>query len=497
MQRSRAPRRPQQWRRPVVAVAVLAAVALLSGAAGLPAGADAPTLPTADPVAAVAGPPHGRGLWTVSAAGAVVPRFGVPGVGSLTHVRFNAPIVGAAATPSGRGLWALGRDGGIFSLGDAQFFGSTGGLVLNRPVVGMAATPTGRGYWLVASDGGIFTFGDAQFFGSTGGLVLNRPVVGMAATPTGRGYWLVASDGGIFSFGDAQFFGSTGALRLNQPIIAMAATPTGQGYWLLAADGGIFAFGDAAFLGSLGATAGFAARGIVPVAGGYAVVGADGAVHRVTGEFLDPENPPPNGPFTFLNVGPDGRPVRWDPCRPVRYATNLELAPPFAARNLRRAIARVERATGLDLRFAGSLRGRTGLDGVPPPWADAVIAFSTPAQSGGLLDGFTLGVGGNGGVLTERGGRATIGFVLIDSTKRLTDGFAKLDGLGTLFQHELGHLVGLGHTPVFGQLMYPTLGSANDWQRGDRAGLWRLSSAQGCLPGPLVAAAATGIVALP
>ncbi len=459
---------------------LVAAVAILAGLA-LPAPATAAqTVAVGDGTVAVAGS-GGERVWTVTAAGDVVARLGAGEVPTLLGVGRNSAIVGAAGRPDADGIWILSSDGGVFTLGDAAFFGSTGAMALNQPVVGMAATPFGLGYWLVAADGGIFSFGDAAFFGSTGAMTLNQPVVGMAATPSGLGYWLVAADGGIFSFGDAAFFGSTGAIALNSPIIAMAAMPSGDGYWLLAGDGGVFAFGDAVFSGSLGAAPGFLAAGIATITGGYAVVGADGALHRVTADFVDPAGPTTTGAHAFLNLGFGGLPIRWDACDPIRYVKNLTLAPPGAEELLEAAVRRVEVASGLDLRDVGSVSGATGLGGQVPAGADAVVAFSTPELSGGILNGSALGVGGLGGIPGPGGGAALLGFVLVDATKPTSLGFSAVDGLGTLLQHELGHMVGLGHVAQLGELMFPSLGSAGDWGPGDREGLWGLGSAQSCV----------------
>jgi len=223
--------------------------------------------------------PDGKGFWSVTAAGAVIPYGAAPYDGGTAEMALNAPILSISSTPDGAGYWLVAADGGIFSFGNAHFYGSTGNLHLHAPVVGMAPTPDGRGYWLVAADGGIFSFGNALFYGSTGNLHLDAPIVGMAPTPDGRGYWLVAADGGIFSFGDAHFYDSTGNLHLDAPIVGMAPTPDGRGYSLVAADGGMFSFGDAPFYGSaFGRLAGGSAVGIITTTGGYWIATTDGVL---------------------------------------------------------------------------------------------------------------------------------------------------------------------------------------------------------------------------
>jgi len=58
-------------------------------------------------------------------------------------------------------------------------------------------------------------------------------------------------------------------------------------------------------------------------------------------------------------------------------------------------------------------------------------------------------------------------------------------GTAELLLHELGHAVGLGHTGVAGQVMFPTLGSgqAPQYQNGDLNGLARVGATEDCLLG--------------
>ena len=452
----------------------------------------------------------------------------------------NQPIIGGANTPSGGGSWLVASDGGIFSFGDAAFHGSTGSIRLNRPIVGMAATPSGSGYWLVASDGGIFSFGDAVFYGSTGAIHLNRPIVGMAATPSGRGYWLVASDGGIFSFGDATFFGSTGNIVLNQPIAGITPTPDGRGYWMVAIDGGVFNFGNAPFLGSAAAQPGMQAVSISAASGrGYWVAGADGTVVRfgdagdvgtaagmaqgtVVGSAAAPAgrglrlftndgsridlgggkpaavSPPliaassqSRGSFSFIQTNADGTPVRWNPCNPIHYVTNLSGAPAGASGAVASAFALVSAATGMT--FVND--GATGE--VPSPdrqavqpdvygnqWAPVLVAWSAPGASSLLPGGSVIGEGGAMWVQSQSGAKVFVtGQAVFDSNA--TTRLGQILALGRLVMHEIGHVMGLGHTTDPTQVMFATaLPGSNSYGPGDRAGLSRLGRQAGCIDAP-------------
>jgi len=61
------------------------------------------------------------------------------------------------------------------------------------------------------------------------------------------------------------------------------------------------------------------------------------------------------------------------------------------------------------------------------------------------------------------------GVVVINASAGLEDAFHRAPSMGTVLQHELGHVVGLGHIfdPV--QLMSP-MPIVTDWGTGDRAG---------------------------
>ena len=458
------------------------------------------------------------------------------------HSTLNQPVVGGTNSPSGNGAWMVAADGGIFTSGDAAFFGSTGGVRLNRPIIGMAATPTGRGYWLVASDGGIFSFGDASFYGSTGGIPLNRPIVAIAPTPTGRGYWLVASDGGVFSFGDAAFHGSTGSVVLNQPIVAAVATPTGRGYWFVAADGGLFNFGDAVFAGSAAGRFSDRTVGLAAARGhGYWIAAANGQTASLGGApdvgsaagmtsapfvgaaafpadrgvrlfaadgsstGLSPSGPSsygvPTAPaggsvsYSYMVTNANGTPGRWDPCTPIHYVTNLSEAPAGSASLVSHALAQVAAATGDTFINDGPTteipsNGRPSYqpDRYGQRWAPVVIAWAQSSQTNQLPGGNVVGEGGPTWMTAPNGDKVFVtGEVLIDrnATQSLSVGFAG-SSLGELLLHELGHVMGLGHTGDATQIMYPTLTPLPQasYGAGDRTGLSAVGRSAGCLTTP-------------
>ena len=53
-----------------------------------------------------------------------------------------------------------------------------------------------------------------------------------------------------------------------------------------------------------------------------------------------------------------------------------------------------------------------------------------------------------------------------------------------MLQHELSHVMGIGHVQKWGELMQPSGGGVTDYGPGDLAGLRLLGRSQGCLVVP-------------
>ncbi|GAC1587807.1 MAG: hypothetical protein NVS3B21_03020 [Acidimicrobiales bacterium] len=451
-------------------------------------------------VVSVAATPTGNGWWDTASDGSVYSFGDAVFHGSMGGAPLNQPIVGIAGTPSGQGYWLVARDGGIFSFGDAAFHGSTGAIHLNQPIVGMTSTPSGQGYNLVAADGGIFSFGDAAFHGSTGAIHLNRPIVGMASTPTGQGYWMVATDGGIFNFGDAPFVGSAGAMALRAPVAAMAPSGTGQGYYLVVGDGQVLTFGDAAAVASGAGALGSAVVGATPLPGGRGVrlVAGDGSSLGLSPGVPVVASSVPTGntnAFSYLVANADGSPARFNPCAAIHYVTNLGAAPAGAAAMVSGALDRISTASGMSFVNDGPTTEipNSGRPAVQPTrygnsWAPVVIAWAHTSQSDLLPGGNTIGEGGSSWV-SQGGPKIFVtGEVVIDadSTANLPVSFGSGSTLGELVLHELGHVMGLGHSSDPNQLMYPSLVPVPvaAYGAGDLNGLTHLGRPAGCLTTP-------------
>lgn len=193
--------------------------------------------------------------------------------------------------------------------------------------------------------------------------------------------------------------------------------------------------------------------------------------------------------FAFLDVDPaTGEPVRYDPCRPIRYVINPSFAPPTGVEDVRRGFEMLAGATGMDFVYEGSTDepvGRARKTQQPgrygPGWAPILVGW---VNAGELeVEGIDK-AGTAGSVVVREGGTIAYvtGTVTLNADARVLDGYGLGVTSGDVILHELGHLVGLAHVDDRSQTMFGnvTEGPA-EYGRGDRAGLRRLGRAAGCL----------------
>jgi len=213
--------------------------------------------------------------------------------------------------------------------------------------------------------------------------------------------------------------------------------------------------------------------------------------------------PSENGPsYRFLRERPGGAPFRWEPCRPILYEVNLAGSPAGALADVREAVARISRATGIRFVFAGdTIRTpeqqeqagfrRDGIDYLPVliAWVPSYRfrAYADPEEIVGV--GYAHpGVGSESWVYKS-------GLVILNQDLWLPAGFVNRDSLGPTLMHELAHVLGLGHVGQGDELMWSPDATMADsfpdpfqirWGDGDREGLRRLGRAAGCVSPVLV-----------
>jgi hypothetical protein len=220
---------------------------------------------------------------------------------------------------------------------------------------------------------------------------------------------------------------------------------------------------------------------------------ASGAL--VGGPVRTPTPQSRSGPrYTFIEtIG--GEPVRWNPCEPIHYVVNDALAgyaDPLA--DAQEAVQRLSEATGIEFVYDGetdeeAMAGRPAYqpERYGDEWAPILIAWTDPDDS--LIqferdDDVALGVASP---LSPPHGRFDIfvsGWVALNADYRGPGGFDTPSAVGLTIQHELGHVIGLGHTKVYGELMQGSGGGALDWGEGDLQGLAQLGREAGCLTTP-------------
>lgn len=199
--------------------------------------------------------------------------------------------------------------------------------------------------------------------------------------------------------------------------------------------------------------------------------------------------------YTFIETDASGDPVRWNPCAPIHYVVNDELATTSSAiADTQQAAQRVEDATGIDFVYDGETdeEASQGRDVYQPDrygdvWAPVLIAWADPDTSPIQFsrgDDVALGVASP---LYPTRGRFDLyvsGWVALNADSPAPDGFGSPSAVGLTIQHELGHVVGMGHTRIFGEIMQTSGGGALDWGEGDLEGLEQLGRDAGCLTAP-------------
>jgi len=205
--------------------------------------------------------------------------------------------------------------------------------------------------------------------------------------------------------------------------------------------------------------------------------------------------PVPAGPgkFEVLSDQPDdpSTPIAFDPCRPIHYVVNPAGAPPDGAVLLHSAIARIQTATGLHFVDDGATTEKVNKDrkAYQPGrynssrWAPVLFAW-TDEDAYPDLAGYVEGAASPAAVYASSNRVVYVtGQIAFDRRDLSPARTPQRTEVRAVMLHELGHLVGLGHTSDRQEIMFSeSQFNVLDYAAGDRRGLARLGT-QACFPG--------------
>lgn len=194
--------------------------------------------------------------------------------------------------------------------------------------------------------------------------------------------------------------------------------------------------------------------------------------------------------YAFASVV-DDQPVRWNPCAPIRWTSNTTRGPAGGLDVLKASVARIAATTGTTWQYVGPTSTVPTSGYLPgsataayPPvllgWTDGAASDMLRSQPRSVL-GMTRSAWF--GVQKPDGRKIVATRAAVVALDR-TDALPLRGGTSwtSVVLHELGHAMGLAHTPDSSQLMATVLPrTLTDLQAGDRAGLTRLGRTAGCI----------------
>lgn len=193
-----------------------------------------------------------------------------------------------------------------------------------------------------------------------------------------------------------------------------------------------------------------------------------------------------------LNTSMNGSVARWNPCDgTIHVRINATQGGAGALADALTALAALSSGTGLNFVYDGPTTFVPNSANSASQPAAVVLAWASPGAGAGQSNAYQPGAIGEGGWRSTgtsvNGGatwtwKITSGFVVVDPGVRLQGGFGNGQTRGGLLLHELGHVVGLGHTGDPSQVMFPVLRpeSYGSYGAGDLAGLNAVGARGGC-----------------
>lgn len=190
-------------------------------------------------------------------------------------------------------------------------------------------------------------------------------------------------------------------------------------------------------------------------------------------EYPDPTAAAPLGDtndWTWVS----GTPARWNPCQVLTWTYDSTNAYPNSETDMKRAFARVAGHTGLRFKQVTTSQANISIE-----WADA--------HTDGGLGGNIVGYASVQARSIEGHDVAYMidsGHIVFDADALLAPGYTTSGNgsWGQTMQHELLHVVGLGHSTGNEQVMYPYVQSTNHlYGAGDITGMARIGASHDCL----------------